>query len=855
MSKSYSKSVAPILLIVESPAKCKKIEEYLGSQYKCLASFGHLRELPSLDCIDFNKNYHPTYKIIDHDLKKKQIITLRKAIDCSSEVILATDDDREGEAIAWHLCQIFDLNIERTKRIVFHEITETAVKQSIQNPRTINMNLVEAQQSRQILDLIVGFKVTPILWKYISRNAENSLSAGRCQTPALKLIYDNQQEIDQNPSTKIYHVVGYFTNKNIPFELNKPIEDKNDTVLDFLNHSIDFPHIYSCSNPTKGYKTQPEPFTTSRLQQVASNELHYSPKETMKLCQTLYESGYITYMRTDSKTYSETFLHTAKKYIIKEYGDPYLHIEIDRMSLKDTPVETEKTNFNKVDKAKKIEKSKKGDKAKKTENAMEAHEAIRTTHIEMKKIDEDTKIGPKERKMYQLIWRNTLESCMCPASYFSVTANITSPKINDFNTKYSYSSEKIDFLGWKIVSQKTNVPTSSSADYFQYLQTLGQEKVIPYQKILAKTTLKNQLLHYTEARLVQLLEEKGIGRPSTFSTIVDKIQERGYVTKQDVKGNTIACKDYELTSKTTTEDEEIYEIELSKDFGNEKGKLIIQPVGIIVIEFLMRHFTDIFNYDYTRLMEEDLDQIAKGFKIGHHVCRDCDTMLENKITGLKEVQQEKKIEYPIDDTHFYIIGKHGPVIKKIEKSNLKRGKPNVSFLSLKPDIKIDLHKLEKGEYQLSDLLDEQKNGSNDQNKNGPIGDFQGHPVLIKKGKFGLYLCYGEKSKTTKSLSNFGNRPLESIMWEEIKPILEEDNQSLGTGTGSGTGSNIRKISNSISIRKSKKGEDYLFFKTEKMKRPQFFDIQKFGKEFKDMDYKTCDLEFLLRWIKETYSIH
>ena len=811
-----------------------------------------MRELPSLDCIDFNKNYHPTYKIIDHDLKKKQIITLRKAIDSSSEVILATDDDREGEAIAWHLCQIFDLNIERTKRIVFHEITETAVKQSIQNPRTINMNLVEAQQSRQILDLIVGFKVSPILWKYISRNAENSLSAGRCQTPALKLIYDNQQEIDQNPSTKIYHVVGYFTNKNIPFELNKPIEDKNDTILDFLNHSIDFPHIYSCSNPTKGYKNQPEPFTTSRLQQVASNEFHYSPKETMKLCQTLYEAGYITYMRTDSKTYSETFLHTAKKYIIKEYGQPYLHPEIDRMSLKDTPLEIEKNaNFKKGDKPKKTEKIEKNTKI---ENTMEAHEAIRTTHIEIKKIDEDIKLGPKERKMYQLIWRNTLESCMCPASYFSVTANITSPKINDFNPKYNYSAEKIDFLGWKIVSQKTSVPTSSSTtDYFQYLQTLGQEKVIPYQKILAKTTLKNQLLHYTEARLVQLLEEKGIGRPSTFSTIVDKIQERGYVTKQDVKGNTLICKDYELTSKTTSEDAEIYEIEVSKDFGNEKNKLIIQPTGIIVIEFLTRHFTDIFNYDYTRFMEEDLDQIAKGLKIGTDVCRECDTMLENKITGLKEVQQEKKIEYPIDDMHFYIIGKHGPVIKKIEKSNLKRGKPSVSFLSLKPEMKIDLHKLEKGEYQLSDLVDGEKSDCKNGNKNGSIGCFQGDPVLIKKGKFGLYLCYGEKSKTTKSLSNFGNRPLESITWEEIKPILEEDNQSLGTYSGSS--GVVRKISNSISIRKSKKGEDYLFFKTEKMKRPQFFDIQKFGKEFKDMDYKICDLEFLLRWIKETYSIH
>ena len=834
----------PIVVIVESPAKCKKIEEYLGPGYKCLASFGHLRELPSLDCINFQDSYRPTYKIIDNAQKKKQIITLRNAINDSSEVILATDDDREGEAIAWHLCQLFDLHVERTKRIVFHEITESAIKCALKTPRTIDMHLVEAQQCRQVVDLIVGFKVSPILWKYISRNSENSLSAGRCQTPALKLIYDNQQEIDHHPCVQIYNVTGYFTSKNIPFDLNVQMEDNGDTVTDFLNDSIDFQHVYSCSAPVKGYKVTPEPFTTSRLQQVASNELHYSPKETMKLCQTLYEAGHITYMRTDSKIYSEAFVDSANTWITKEYGDAYVHSEIKRL--------TKSANVEKSGK----EKSGKGKatKEKGPNLAQEAHEAIRPTHIEIRNFGEESTLGAKERKMYQLIWRNTVESCMSPASFFSVTASILGPNVSgvEKQSKYTHTCEKMDFLGWKIVSNKPGSNTNSS-DYFQYLQTLGQNKPMPYQKIIAKMSLKNQLLHYTEARLVQLLEEKGIGRPSTFSTLVDKIQERGYVKKQDVQGKSITCKDYELTAKSGKKEDngaEIYETEITKEFGNEKNKLVIQPTGIIVLEFLMRHFQELFNYDYTRLMEEDLDQVAKGLKIGHEVCGNCDDLLEDKISGLKEDPREKKIEFAIDDSHFYIIGKHGPVIKKVESKSKKGGKPNVSFIPLKSDIKIDLSRLEKGEYTLSDLTDTDTDKKKDgKKKDGkPLGEWEGHPVYLKKGKFGLYLCFGEKGTSTKSLSSMGNRPLESITWEEIKDLLEKGDESSSSGL-------IRKITDSISIRKSKKGEDYLFFKTEKMKRPQFFDIKKFRDDFKEMDYQTCDLGLLLQWIKDKYSIY
>jgi len=327
MSKKYFTTTT--LVIVESPAKCKKIEEFLGPGYKCLASFGHLRELSSLNNINIGDNFKPTFQVIDNSLKKKQIDLLRKAINSADDVILATDDDREGEGISFHIMELFKLP-ENTKRIVFNEITETALKNALQNPRKIDMNIVHAQQTRQILDLLVGFKITPMLWKFISQNSENSLSAGRCQTPALRLIYDNQTEIDTSDNKKVYNTIGFFTNMNLPFELNKQFENEEET-LDFLEVSANFSHLYTCSQPTKVTKNQPEPFTTSRLQQTASNELHFSPKETMKLCQTLYEAGYITYMRTDSKKYSADFIDTAKDYIVRNYEPKYVNENIEQL--------------------------------------------------------------------------------------------------------------------------------------------------------------------------------------------------------------------------------------------------------------------------------------------------------------------------------------------------------------------------------------------------------------------------------------------------------------------------------------------------------------------------------------------
>jgi DNA topoisomerase-1 len=787
------------LIIVESPAKCKKIEEYLGPGYKCVASYGHLRTIPSLKNIDIENNFKPTYTIIDESIKKRQIEILRKEIRNANEVILASDNDREGEMISFSLIELFKLPLN-TKRITFNEITETALRNSIQNPRTIDMNLVHAQQARQILDLLVGFKISPVLWKLVAnpKGKENALSAGRCQTPALKLVYENQQEINESMERKVYNTSGYFTNSNLPFELNKQIEDE-DSMINFLDKSADFSHIYSCSQPNKIFKQPPEPFTTSRIQQVASNELHYSPKETMRICQLLYEGGYITYMRTDSKVYSADFINLASEYITNTYNAQYFNNELL------------------VKPATLIEKPKKNIKKQKKENfaeikdslRQEAHEAIRPTNISLCELPE--KMDSKERRLYKLIWSNTLESCMVPASYFSITANISAP----LDMKYSFNSELIDFPGWKIVESKFSRENTE----YQYLQTIKKDTPILYKKITSKVTIKGTKMHYTEAKLVQLLEEKGIGRPSTFSSLVDKIQERGYVKKEDIKGKEIICKDFEL------EGGEIFEIETKREFGNEKGKLVIQPLGTIVMEFLDKHFNPLFNYHYTSLMEDSLDKIAKGELIWFEVCSSCNKELNELVDGVKN---ETKIEFQIDENNTYMIGKYGPVVKCVEE---KDGKEEVTFKPIKKDI--DISKLENGEYELNEIINTEKTPKSQ----FILGQYEGKDIILRKGKFGLYITWGDNSRNLKEL---GNRPIENITFQEVKDILEK-------------GSNIiREINSCASIRKGPKG-DYLFYKTSKMKKPQFYDIKNFIGETSE-DYKICDITILKSWIEEKYNI-
>jgi DNA topoisomerase-1 len=820
MSKKYF--TTKTLVIVESPAKCKKIEEYLGSGYKCVASYGHLRELPSLKNIDIENNFNPTYTVIDNAIKKKQIELLRKEIKNADEVILACDNDREGSAINWHLCQLFKLDINKTKRITFNEVTESALHTAIKNPTTINMNEVHAQQARQVLDILVGFKISPMLWKFISnaKGKTNALSAGRCQTPALRLIYDNDNDIKSCEERKVYNTTGYFTNSNIAFDLSPQGKHESEhEITDFLDGSADFSHIYTCSQPVKVFKKPPEPFTTSRIQQVASNELHYSPKETMRICQLLYEGGFITYMRTDSKTYSAEFLDEVKEYIVHTYddGEKYISENIESISTGVVKEPEKKNNAKKGKQPSQVTDSLRQvtDSLRQVTDSLrqEAHEAIRCTNISLSELPEniDSTFGSKERRMYKLIWENTLESCMISASFYSVTANISSFQ----EMKFVYTSELIDFPGWKIVAKKYSIENKE----YQYLQTIKQNSLIQYKKICSRITIKGSKQHYTEARLVQLLEEKGIGRPSTFSSLVDKIQERGYVKKEDIKGKENICKDYEL------ENNAICEIETKREFGNEKGKLVLQPLGRVVMEFLEKHFDYLFNYNYTSLMEETLDKISKGDHIWYELCNKCNKEIDILVDGLKD---ETKIEIKLDENNTYMIGKYGPVIKCVEEVN---GKEEVQFKPIKKDVDIKL--LEKGSFTVEDIIDTNKTSKSQY----ILGQHNGKDVILKKGKFGLYISWGENSKNLKEL---GNRPIDNITFDEVRKYLDE-------------GSNmIREISTSLSIRKGPKG-DYIFYKTSRMKKPEFKDIKAFVSETSE-DYKICDITILKSWLSEKYNI-
>ena len=787
-----------ILLIVESPAKCQKIEKFLGPGYKVLGSYGHITHLSNLKQIEFENNYKPNFEIAD--AKKSQVNKLKQAILKAKEVILATDDDREGEAIAWHISQVFNLNPTTTKRIIFHEITERAIKNALANPGVINMNLVYAQQGRQILDLIVGFKISPILWKHIVSNTKNSLSAGRCQTPALRLVYDNYKEIQASPGKLSFNTTGIFTGKNIIFPLNYN-HLSHDEIKEFLELSKTFKHILSKETEKQTKKNPPSPFTTSGLQQSANNIMHISPKDTMALAQKLYEGGYITYMRTDSKVYSEEFIEKGIEYITKNYNKDYINQNMVLIT-------------QSLNREEKPENKKKGKKKKEeNNNAQEAHEAIRPTNILIESIPEDEDIfTARHRKLYKLIWNNTLESMMAPAVYKQLVVKISAPQKH----VYKYSAEENIFPGWKAVQGVDD------DKYYTYLQNLKEGAILP-KKIISKQTLKDLKSHYTEARLVQLLEQKGIGRPSTFSSLIDKIQEREYVKKENVEGKKLEIIDY------TLEDGDINIERGQKEFGNEKNKLVITQVGILVIEFLIKYFNSLFEYDYTKKMEDDLDLIARGVKEYHILCDDCNNLIENLIRDNSLLEKEvsstgQKLNIKIDEKHTYMIGKNGPIVKFVKEDG------NIGFYGVKPDI--DLERLKNGEYKLEEIIVIKE----DNIKN--LGEHNGLTVYLKVGKFGYYLECGEIKKSLKSVKM--NVPFKNITLEDAVSILEDASQV--------DNSLLRKIDDNLCIRNGRYGP-YIFYKTPRMKKPQFMKLAGF-----DDNFKTCSLEYLKNWIKEKYMV-
>jgi DNA topoisomerase-1 len=793
------------LIIVESPAKCAKIEEYLGGEYQCLASYGHIRELVD---VDISNNFKPKFKMIEG----KNLSKLKKAIETASEVILATDDDREGEAIAWHLAQVYKLPVKSTKRIIFHEITPSGLLTAVSSPKTIDMNKVNSQMARMVLDRVVGYNVSPILWKYISKTAENSLSAGRCQTPALRLIYDNQRDIDDNgPGTETYDVVGYFTKLNIPFKLDSDHNLTKETMEEFLENTASHEHVITRKEPTRSERKAPQPFITSTLQQSASNVLHFSPKDTMRLAQTLYENGYITYMRTDSKKYSETFIASAVKYLKQNYSEDVVATQEDLAAI--TLGAKPETNT--------IQSKKKATPAK-TDITQDAHEAIRPTNIATRDIV-DEKIGQKERRLYALIWANSLQSCMASAIYSVIRAEIASPipKVSYFHT-----AELPVRLGWQTIGKSAHVADTeedepaNTATIYNYYTTFT---TIPmnYNKITAKFAVKQSKQHYTEAKLVNLLETRNIGRPATFSSLIDKIQEREYVSIQTIDGKQYKCVDYELS------DDEIKEITTLRSFGKENKKLVIQPIGTIVIEFLTKHFNDLFVYEYTGNMENELDAIAKGEMEWQSLCQRCYDQIKQLTDKIADEPINKN---KLDDNHSLYVGKYGPCIK------FSAPDKQTKYYKIKKDVSInDL--LEKKIAVKDAIVDEDRPDTID----GYLGEHNGEKIIVKDGKFGPYVQFNGKSYSIKGIA--GEPSIEDI----VSLIQQKD---ASTASASPSSNILRQLSTTpeLSLRKGQYGP-YFYYKTIKMKQPKFYPTKSCP-----FDSTSAPIEKILQWFKEAHGI-
>ena len=870
-----------ILVIVESPAKCQKIEGYLGKdKYMCLASFGHIREIADgLKSIAVDHDFAIKFAIMSS--KYAQVTKLRAAIADAAEVILATDDDREGEAIAWHLCQVFNLSVTTTKRIIFHEITEPALKAAVAAPRTINMSLVLAQQARQVLDLIVGYKISPVLWTYV---AHTNLSAGRCQTPALRLIYENYNEIEASTATMVYTVSGIFTKLNLTFNLSREIESTEGSSAESLETFIretaaapDARFRATVGTAKKLTKAPPSPYSTSTLQQAASNELHLSPKDTMSVAQKLYEQGYITYMRTDSKVYSAEFVANARGYILKRFGGER------------TPTEDLIGNLSGT----------KGPTG--TEAAAAAHEAIRPTDISRTLLPQSC--HPREHRLYSMIHRNTLESLMAAAICQTITMAIASPvTVAGAVCEYRNTAEQVIKPGWKLVAGGYD---AEAREYSYFASLAGSSAAstahtMPFKRIMTKCSLRNSKSHYTESGLVQLLERMGIGRPSTFSSLIDKIQERGYVKLQDVRGKSLECREFVITKKTDSAAASVESKTEVREIGGESRKLVIQPLGIIVIEFLLAHFAPLFEYEFTKNMENQLDEIATGGMVWHELCYKCWFDVAAQLRELKERGVIKE-EIQIDDRHSYIMGKNGPVIRcrvggddaDADESdaetdaetdadatpNLAEKKPKFIFKSVRPDL--EYAKIQRGEYSLAYMLGEAhvNEGASVSGVSGPapvvapvsiagggrmMGQYQGQDIIIKSGKYGAYIVWGSMNLSLKPLlgggggggrgGKGGGKSEFDLSLQDVIAFIQQSSSSGGGSSATETdgtattapyqGQIMRTIDENTTIRYGRYGP-YIFHKTAKMTKPAFVALKGFAE--KHGNYMTCEAAVLHEW--------
>lgn len=697
------------LVIVESPAKAKTIEKFLGSDYKVLSSYGHIRDLKKKEFSIDTDTFTPEYEIPDE--KAKLVSELKSQAEKAETVWLASDEDREGEAISWHLYEVLNLKPEHTKRIVFHEITKPAILSAIEHPRQIDLNLVNAQQARRVLDRIVGFKLSPVLWKKV----KPALSAGRVQSVAVRLIVEKEREIQQFKSEANYRVTALFEvpeNKTeIKAELNQRFKTKEEAMA-FLESckQAAFRIDDIATRPQK--RTPSAPFTTSTLQQEAAHKLGFTVAQTMMIAQKLYESGKITYMRTDSVNLSSLCINACIQVITDSMGSQYV-------------------------KSRQFQTKSKG--------AQEAHEAIRPTYMDQTEIDGT----PQEKRLYDLIWKRTIASQMADAELEKTTVSIQSDK-----SQYTFvaTGEVIKFDGFlKVYRESRDEDTEANDTESGLLPPLSIGETLNRKEVTATQRFSQHPPRYNEASLVKKLEELGIGRPSTYAPTISTIQQREYVTKGDKSGE-----EKEQTTLTLKQDQ-ISESTKQTIIGAERNKLIPTDVGIVVNDFLLQFFPEIMDYNFTAEVEKRFDEVAEGktewTKLMQDFYQEFSPLVEKTLNvksehkvGERELGKDPKSGKPV----FVKIGRFGPVVQigsadDKEKPRFAQMKQGQSMETITLDEALDLFKLPR-----------------------TLGEFEGTEVSVGAGRFGPYILHDKKYVSIPA----GKDPL-SITLDEAVTLIQE----------------------------------------------------------------------------------
>jgi DNA topoisomerase-1 len=705
--------MAKNLLIVESPAKAKTIEKILGDDFEVKSCYGHIRDLEKGDMgIDIKNNYQPRY-IVPED-KEKVVKELKSVAKKSGEVWLATDEDREGEAISWHLCEVLGLDPETTKRIVFHEITKPAIQSAVTRPRTVDMNLVNAQQARRILDRIVGFELSPVLWRKMSM--KNNLSAGRVQSVAVRIIAEREREINAFLPVSSFKIEALFTAKDVAgkqvtftAEGKKQASAENAEV--FLNGCKGADYTVTDIQVKPGKKTPAAPFTTSTLQQEASRKLGYSVSRTMLLAQKLYESGKITYMRTDSVNLSETAMDAIATQIESQYGKNY----------------------------KQARKYK-----NKNESAQEAHEAIRPTYMDSLTVED-----ADCRRLYDLIWKRTMASQMADAELEKTIAKI---QVSTNKEELTASGEVLKFDGFlKVYMEDRDEEDITEEDGQEgMLPPLAVQQKLPLKEMRAVERFTRPQPRYTEASLVKKLEELGIGRPSTYAPTISTILKRGYVEKRDKEG---VKRDFRIFRLKDNNVEKLVEQE---NTGAEKSKLFPTDLGLVVTDFLKQYFDDIMDYHFTARIEEEFDEVAQGKIKWNKMIDDFYNPfkkdVENTIETAERIKGER--ELGIDPTSgkkvIARMGRYGPMVQigdvnDEEKPRFAKLKNTQSIETISYDEAMELFRLPRN-----------------------LGLFEDSDVVVNIGRFGPYIAHDKKFYSLgKEFDPY------SISFDEATPIIVE----------------------------------------------------------------------------------